>query len=80
MQKVDMLYLLSVFTCETYGHGHTYVKSVMDPTKKRKLKANRINKGKDEILKGEDLMVEWLVLAIKFLNSSTIYKKYERFF
>jgi hypothetical protein len=33
----------------------------MNTTKKRKLKANRSNKGKDEILGGEDLMVEWLV-------------------
>jgi hypothetical protein len=33
----------------------------MNTTKKRKLKANRINKGKGEILGGENLMVEWLV-------------------
>jgi hypothetical protein len=33
----------------------------MNTTKKMKLKANRINTMKDEILGGEDLMVEWLV-------------------
>jgi hypothetical protein len=34
---------------------------VTNTIKKRKLKANRIKKGKDEILGGEELMVEWLV-------------------
>jgi len=52
---------------------------VTNPTKVRKFKANRIEKRKDEIILGKYLRLEWIVEAIKFFNSSTLYRQYRSF-
>jgi hypothetical protein len=52
---------------------------VTNPTKAKKLKANKIEKRKDEILLEEDLRVEWLVEATKCFNFSTLYGQYGSF-
>jgi len=62
-----------------WKYGHTYVKCLTNPTKARKLKANRVKKRKDKITLGEDFGVEWIVEAIKFFNSSTLYEQYGSF-
>jgi hypothetical protein len=72
--------LTKIVKCFAYGkYGYTYVKCLTNPTKVRKLKANRIEKRKDKITLGEDLGVEWIVEAIKFFNSSTLYEQYGSF-
>lgn len=55
---------------------HRYV---TNPTKARKLKANQLEKQKNEIFLGENLRVKWLVEVMKSFKFLTFYKQYGSF-